>query len=58
MSVSNSIFRLVIFKQASIANPGVVQKYDGSNLYSFKHKVLNCSKISANCVVSDYTYKS
>ena len=53
MSVSNSNFTLVIFKHASKANPGVVQKYAGSNLYSFKQRFLNCSNISANCVVSD-----
>ena len=58
ISVSNSNFTLALFKQVSIANLGVVQKYAGSNSYSFKHKVLNFSNISAYCVVSDWTYKS
>ena len=58
MSVSCSNFILVSFKHAFVANPGVVQKYAGSNSYSFKHKVLNCSKISANYVVSGCTYRS
>ena len=55
ISVSNWNSTLVIFKQASNANPGVVEKYAGSNLYSFKHNVLNCSNVSANCAVSDWT---
>ena len=55
ISVSNSNFTWVIFKHASIANPGVVQKYAGSNLYSFKQTFLNCSNVSANWVVSDWT---
>ena len=53
ISVSNSNSTLVIFKQASKAKLGVVQKYAGSNLYSFKHNVLNCSNVSANWEVSD-----
>ena len=48
MSVSSSNSFLVIFKQASKGNPGVILKYAGSNLYSFKHNVLNCSNVSAN----------
>ena len=48
MAVSSSIFTLVFFKQASMSKPGVEQRYVGSNSYSFKHKVLNCSKVSAN----------
>ena len=59
MSVSSSIFTPVIFKHASIANRDTVQKYAGSSdSYSFKHKVLNCSKISDSCVVSDCTHRS
>ena len=40
MSVSSSNFTFVIFKHASIANPGVETKYDGSNLYSLKHQLI------------------
>ena len=55
ISVSSSNSTLVIFKQASKVNPGVVQKYPGSNLYSFKHNVLNYSNVFANWEVSDWT---
>ena len=55
ISVSSSNFTWVIFKHAFNAKPGVVQKYGGSNLHSFKQAVLNYSKVSANWVVSDWT---
>ena len=55
ISVSSSNSTLVIFRQASKAKPGVVQKYAGSNLYSFKQKVLNCSNVSADWEVSEWT---